>query len=142
MDSLIMRDDNELIAEFMGLTWTKKSMVNYPNGHEDWDIELPGHFRIMKYGLRDHLFSKLPIFYHESWHWIMPVVEKIETLDHYRYGFTIDPHGVMCLDYALNEKVLFQVDQQEGDSKIRIVYESVLEFIKMYTTKQQEQKQL
>lgn len=127
-----MREENELIARFMGGT---KQIVG-PDGLHGYK---PG--TVLWRDVFDDPGTVTYLLFDSDWDWLMPVVERIETLDHYRYGFTIDPHGVMCLDYALNEKVLFQVDQQEGDSKIRIVHEAVIEFVKMYTTTQQEQKQ-
>jgi len=92
-------ENNRLIAEFM----------DFP------DLGTEGDFSYLKY--------------HEYWKWLMPVVEKIESLRDVNgnaYRFTID----MCNAQieGTHIKIL------GGSHKINATYKAVVEFIKKYTT--------
>lgn len=96
--------DNELIAQFMGLPLYRD------------EVMFTG-------GTRKVPFQKWQ--YHTSWDWLMPVVEKIETLGFFfiikstyvEVNRLYDPVTVSCAD---------------GESKIQAVYKVVIEFIKWY----------
>lgn len=107
--------DNELIAEFMGL---ERSKANHD------------YFFIPEY----HAFvAPDNILYHQSWDWLMPVVEKIErsgTLFHTRIMCYADENNYLCdiVDIENNEASC----QLSQTSKIDAVYKAVVGFIKWY----------
>lgn len=71
-------------------------------------------------------------FYHTSWDWLMPVVEKIE-----RLGFTIEKNfqpidnDWQCLVVKGND-ILFQ---EFNEQSIQAMHYVVSEFIEMYNNK-------
>lgn len=92
------------------------------------------------------------IKYHESWDWLMPVVEYIESLDlkesgytwkedgvtRYNFeGFSVDMENTKCMIYAhlaldpidvYNEKT-YKIDYP---TKLEAVYNAILNFIDTY----------
>lgn len=80
--------------------------------------------------------------YHDSWSWLMPVVEKIEALRIEEYE-TIDNElgrakviifGRCCdiqIDNAIEDNL---VEVTAFPSKIQAVYEAVIQFIQWYNT--------
>ncbi len=138
-----MKNDNKLIAEFMGA----KPLV------------LGGSTEYEMYGVLDciedgenekHYFIDDEMRFHESWDWLMPVVEKIER--QYKTNFIIK-----CIWNEFNEcsyyQVIVTIEQGEmskdrsciydskkiydyiGDTskcKKEATYEAVVEFIKLY----------
>ena len=95
--------DNKLIAEFMGwevqyhLTNSWYGAYREPNGklHKNTDDE--------------------PLLFHESWDWLMPVIEEIDHLQRERIQSIEDALSTRCL----------------GD-----VYNAVVKFIKEYNNEQ------
>ena len=77
-----MKNDNKLIAEFMGAFFDDNGMTRICG----------------QYGLER--VNDLSLKYHTSWDWLMPVVEKIEI-----EGF--DPHGM--IDNALGSREIEDV---------------------------------
>lgn len=79
--------------------------------------------------------------FHNSWDWIMPVVERIETLET-KDGrtFTIDMHrdSVLIFEYGtyINEIVF-----TEGKGRLENLYNACVEFIEWWN-KQPEQNKL
>jgi len=68
-----------------------------------------------------------PLEFHSSWDWLMPVIEKIESLHH-----TVGIHDTMC--EILTERNLCEVliKVNEDWTKIKVVYTAAVEFIKWY----------
>ena len=91
--------------------------------------------------------------YHKSWNWLMPVVEKIESLDLKEYGYQWEGHDGkteynngsiyveierkhcciyidLSLDppHTINEKTYYI----EYDTKLEATYAAVVEFIEYY----------
>jgi len=62
-------------------------------------------------------------FYDVSWSWLMPVVEKIESID-YKVEITLTETEISGFEYCSTF--------YSNDSKIHSTYTSVLEFIKWY----------
>jgi len=101
-------DDNKLIAEFMG----------------DYNFE--------------HTEGGLPIGdFSNSWDWLMPVVEKIESFQDgengdsmrgHLYNFRIEQNFVYILDGESMDVII----EMNGDSKINATYNAVVEFINQY----------
>ena len=94
-------------------------------------------------GYRDDVIIDNPAYwscYHNSWNWLMPVVEEIEQNKKYfkkelqlnitKYSVcwqTIDNEAVI-----LNSNVFHKYGTYAGVEKIQAVYKSVIDFIKWY----------
>jgi len=114
-----MKDNNKLIAKFMGYQ---------PYEHTDSiaiRINKDNEFNSLDFG---HIHTK----FHNDWNWLMPVVEKIETL-----GFTIEKNfqpidkDWQCLVVKGNDILL----QEFNEDSIKAMYYLVSSFIKMYNYK-------
>jgi len=68
--------------------------------------------------------------YHISWDWLMPVVEKINLLDDYRYTFLIASMDTQIVDNITNDVIVEVSCKHSVDELIKSVYEAVVEFIK------------
>lgn len=105
-------EGNKLIAEFMGGKWPER--IN----HE--------------------VFKSLnnDLGFHNSWDWLMPVVEKIEI-----FGFEIwiKPHN-SCYIYAYPDIQLSKIINK--DSKIESVYKAVIEFLTHYNRNNNERNKI
>jgi hypothetical protein len=99
-----MKTDNELIAEFMGLPLTKDE-VKFTGGTQ----KVP--FQKWKYDA--------------SWDWLMPVVEKIETLEH-----TVLIGQQYCEIKHQNYRT--KHGKASAKTKIQAVFKAVVEFIKWH----------
>ena len=87
-----MRMTNKLIAEFMGIESFKDSLASLHQGKISVDVDLYEQAQ-----------------YHNSWDWLMPVLEKVE---------------------QVNEGIPPQLIHLSLFSTINEVYEAVVEFIK------------
>lgn len=94
-----MKHDNKLIAEFMD--------HGFHNG-------------------RHRSFDELK--YHESWDWLMPVVEKIESL-----GYWVNRNDG---DITISNKSDMVVVTPMSSGGIDMMYKAVVEFIKQYNDEQ------
>ena len=106
--------DNKLIAEFMGEKFTDTSGV--VQGLNYKLIE-------KKHGKGNNGFR-----FHSSWDWLMPVVEKIESL-----GYELMIAESRCkinhnTDYSIEEVINIDII----GSKREATYQAVVEFIKIY----------
>ena len=118
-----MENKNKLIAEFMGEKF-----------HED-------------------SWSHGDVEYHKSWDWLMPVVEKIESLDLKEYGYQWEGiygeieynNGSVRVEIERNECWIYmnlQLDpfhtfnektsHMKFDTKLEATYAAVVEFIEYY----------
>ena len=102
-------ENNKLIAEFMGIKTTNGIVFQDANTNE---------FHTIKY--------------HESWDWLMPVVEKINLLDDYRYTVYIASMDTRIEDNITGDVVVDIDCKHSIDELIRSVYEAVVEFINQY----------
>lgn len=123
-------EENKLIAEFMGAKVKNCSGISI--------IEFPDKSTCNLSDLK----------YHLSWDWLMPVIEKVESI-----GSTVEIHGTRNVfekinlhscrlhhsvfntvtdKYAVDEVVLFKYNTKFNISKINCVYEAIVEFIKWY----------
>lgn len=100
-------ESNKLIAEFMG-------EIDLKNGRGEWYSENPDALK-----------------YTESWDWLMPVVEKIESLD-----VTVEIEGHNCMISDIKDGGYHQYVAH--DSKINAIYVSVVAFIKWYNENKQQ----
>ena len=107
--------ENKLIADFMGVQY---------KSDEDYFKELTEMREDGIFYEQGYMESQLN--YHESWDWLMPVVEKIESDD--RYDVDILQYGTRIRD---NQKeIISNVADISFDKKIDHTYDAVVEFIK------------
>jgi hypothetical protein len=109
------------------------------------------------YSLNDVLLG-----YHKSWDWLMPVVEKIESLDLKEWGYKWESHdgeieynnGSICVEIERNRCWIYmnlQLDpfhtfneQTRGidfPTKLEATYQAVVEFIKWYNVQKETNSQ-
>lgn len=134
---------NAIIARFMGY---KRVEVGYSGTEEETEWQRNNEEWINKVGITlvGHYFVNVPndewipcddIHYHDSWDALMPVVEKIETIENKRFGVCIDVLDTMIMDYKvphdIGEKIVVQTDiyPDNGDTKISITHAAVYQFI-------------
>jgi len=106
--------DNKLIAEFMGV---KKI-------DHGW-IAIEG--RAYAYNAKIYPNS---LQYHKSWTWLMPVVEKIESLKHPVSIIELTCEISNTINDPYNKDPIY-IDEP-AMTKIETVYEAVVEFINWY----------
>jgi len=70
---------------------------------------------------------EIPLDYNGSWDWLMPVVEKIESL-----GFRVEIIGLTCSIYTNSEENIY-VDEP-AMTKTEATWQAVVEFIKWYNS--------
>lgn len=128
MENII--ENNLLIAKFMGAKFSLSSHSLWR--HELW---LPIH-GVVNYTAIGSGNGKI-IHYHDSWDWLMPVVEKIESLDSTSVVFETDNLVIIT---TIISKSPYKVKQHSSignqHSKIQAVYNTVVEFIKWYSNEQ------
>lgn len=115
--------DNEVIAKFMGVP----KLIGH-NGETLWDTT--GSNKLI-YALKEH-----NLHYRTSWDWIMPVVERINsiaktTVSIYPKHCIISVNGTAqagAHDFNSNERSETPVD----GALIKIIYVSVVNFIKWH----------
>ena len=122
----IILKGNKLIAEFMGL----KGRVNHLNEFVTSHIDGNGH------GYEEN------VYYHYSWDWLMPVIEKIEDTDDLEYkgfghAFVMNNYEVNVTSLATGEiKVYMSVGLASSTidvkSKIEVAWLACVEFINQY----------
>ena len=103
--------DNEMIAEFMGIESFKDSLASLHQGKINVDVDVYEQAQ-----------------YDTSWDWLMPVVEKIESL-----GYELMIAESRCkinhnTDYSIEEVINIDII----GSKREATYQAVVEFIKEY----------
>lgn len=114
-----VKTDNELIAEFMG-------SKPYEDGRYGTMWPDPTNGNNVGFSLK----------YDSSWDWLMPVVEKIESLDDEK---SVNINGPLCLikgDHTAVGGWDLITASADGPTKIEAVYKAVVEFIKWYNSQQ------
>ena len=106
-------ENNKIIAEFLNLT----SQVIF---EQVWAVSENG---------KTNFYKKDELKFHSDWNWLMPVIEKIESL-----GYKIDiskwENSQYCGIYLNGKKIA----GNETSTKIEAVYNACIEFIKWYIT--------
>lgn len=122
-----MKSDNELIAEFMGVKEKQSSYESYMKEEPYWFTENE-LYRTYARSVPGASFSDFiqNSKYHVSWDWLMPVVEKINTPDHYA-AINIDSDGVFL---HTNTREMHHFTNADSGSKINAVYKAVVEFVR------------
>ena len=121
MENII--ENNKLIAEFM-------------------NIEIDNRQNLKSYRLTNSVYSSIllashteNLFFHDSWTWLMPVVEKIEQLKN-RHGFTfsVKISGNYCTIESYNYSLILRIVECNNITKFKSVYHACIEFIKWYNS--------
>ena len=116
-------ENNKLIAEFMGLIVLKeKEIISW----EDLNITT-------------HSISEFQR-YHAEWNWLMPVVEKIESLnitplygkEWIRFSVNIEYDFCKIEHLKITGSKIIAISTSECNSKLQATYKAVIEFIKWY----------
>jgi hypothetical protein len=134
-----IHENNKLIATFLGYTfypWSKKE-VSKAIDINGWRKERYNPFKHGKFrsGINSvHLaYRHDDLEFHTSWDWLMPVVEKIESLG---FGVNIlvsNTISIINMGWEQNIKLPYKIlNTYPHDSKFEAVYKAVIEFIKWY----------
>ncbi len=110
-----IREGNKLIAVFMG----GRSLYPFPEGFIGYVDGLPNG---------SNYFEITAAKYHSSWDWLMPVVEKIESMDSRGIDCRIEILKKDCNIYYADSFKQYDFTIT-GSSKIDAVYNSVITFL-------------
>ena len=100
-----MKDDNKLIAEFMGV---KPTILG-----DEITYEMYGAIDCIEDGLDEqHFFLEEELMFHTSWDWLMPVVQKCYKIDNAEgFDSLVDAVSTLDLDGTYQAVVEFIKDQ-------------------------------
>ena len=110
-------EGNKLIAEFMGIK--TKVYSDRPS--------------IVYYDYNGFMNSTDQMEYHSSWDWLMPVVQKIETMDSCRYKIILHFEIAFIDDTATRPDS--SVIRASGNNRLETAYNMVIKFIQWYNNK-------
>ena len=115
-------EGNKLIAEFMGGQYVDEHLIEFENFYSIKDIG--GEFEYTNCFDSDNELK-----YHSSWDWLMPVTEKIESLN---YDVQIGG-GMMAriVDIDLDRTKVMKEIEVSYPTKLETTYKAVVEFIKL-----------
>ena len=135
------REGNEIIAVFMGghIEEATRGVFKHNRRH----LNFPFGSYSTPIGYDVILIEDLG--YHISWDWLMPVVEKIESLEFdFRISF-VNAYGNLNYNYHSvhiethdGNDVIF--NEEKFLTKIQAVYKAVLEFIHWYNTQEKKEE--
>jgi hypothetical protein len=111
-----MDTNNKLIAIFM-------------------ELETPDEIyfeHLTKEGYRSELTHFMLLEYHNSWDWLMPVVEKIENIEDNRFLFQISTRQGFYAEVRERLSYETKIEDAWGKTRIEAVYNTCVEFIKWY----------
>ena len=103
-------EGNKLISEFMG-----------------WRFIFDGNVMFLNQNTPAKPINKLE--YHSSWDWLMPVVEKIESLDGGRGIYLVTIEGYYCSIKLHDETEWLVCEHSSKDSKIDAAWQTIVKFI-------------
>jgi len=87
-----MKDDNKLIAEFMGAVGTPKYNPT------EWDVYITGCLDVDSDDENaQHFYTPDEMKYHTSWDWLMPVIAKI--VNDYGEGWSFEESYDLSVRY-------------------------------------------
>ena len=107
-------DNNQLIDTFLD------SKGEYISHKDQWGGEYWGEYK--------------PNKYYNDWNCLMQAVEKIETIEEYRFDFQITQSVVSIYDKDDQEDII----EFYGDDKKEVVYAAVVGFIEWYNSAEKE----
>ena len=113
-------ENNRLIAIFMGMNQGIPTDTRWKN---DWFEELKPDGNDFQSGRRHEY-----LLFHTSWDWLIPVVEKIESL-----GYTVNISRITTsISEMVNEETMFSWVCGDISKKLEITYNTVVQFIEWY----------
>lgn len=126
-EEIIQNKNNMLIAEFMGAEiLSKKSKFSYVQYPLDaWVTDIGAHRETYK----QKIHSK-KLEYHESYNWIMAVIEKIETIVSRLTIKTYTLANTYTVSIIVNDDTSFNLESYEN--KHFCIYQSCINFIEWY----------
>lgn len=149
-----IKDSNKLIAEFMGYPHYKKVLIDFSDcgGIYDWtDVYSKVPIKVNDYPedeqcyLEDSFLKENYVNlmynpkYHDSYDWLMPVVEKIETIAHpdskFPIEFTVDGKYAASFNECGFGDYPTSFIREYGNTRLEAVYKSIIQFIKWYNGK-------
>ena len=141
-------ESNKLIAEFMGMP--KQIIKDGRSGHKQLvfglgvESDLAQKFHIGEYSTKsfvddgDNIYYALfctELEYHSSWDWLMPVVEKIESIKTEEGGYSVQIEDNECIIFtSQHQRELGHglIEYNTPQAKLMATYKAVVEFIKWY----------
>lgn len=131
MEHKEINENNAKIAQFMGcygrMYWIGDEEV-YRFGFENTDITQRWH---------ESEFTFITP-YHSDWSWLMPVVDKIESMGYDSRIFGYDSENSYLCDFVdgdNNEVAFWSSNSENPNTKIEVVYRTVCMFIEVYNIK-------
>jgi hypothetical protein len=123
MEDKVILEGNKLIAEFMGAKpckdWQGYDGYEHPHWlHFQWSNRVQDNLELYSYR-----YSQLE--YHSSWDWLMPIIERIESLG---YRWEIGMSTISPYHYCK----IWSIGSIEGISPLDAIYGACIEFIKWY----------
>lgn len=112
-------DNNYNIAVFMGSKYSKDRLLDI----DDNQIFVPYH-GVCRYDTIELGKGKI-LEYHKSWDWLMPVVDKIKSLDESEFNY----QATNMTLFRKQKKSLLNIPIS---SEIDVVYSQIVDFIKWY----------
>ena len=120
-------EGNKLIAEFMDIKLNSR-----------WDDAIDYVSKYV-YDFNDEYYdgsTPLNFGFHESYDWLMPVVEKITTKDNYsvniHYGTGATDSFAWCTFHTGNAQITSDDINTDEQSLVTAIWKSVIDFIKWY----------
>ena len=113
-----IEENNRLIAEFMKLP---RGIYPSQSGKGYWTTSI------------GDIEDASKLLYHESWEWLMVVVDKIESIifdENNSYNVTIGSTNYCVIQDSNGE--MYDESEDRGDSKLETTYIALVEFIKWY----------
>ena len=131
-------EGNRLIAEFCGAKLGKDGkceFVKIDTNKNGSKTLLPDNYKFPHWTFAFSWINDLK--YHSSWDWLMPVVEKIESIkDDYHGKFQVFINSNQCVIQSINifkkRKNDYYFNEYTLGSKIESTYMAVVKFIEWY----------
>ncbi len=125
------KTDNELIAEFMGAERREGPRAFNPDQKLIQYIIKGNPYNQHRDDIK-HWYQPEELKYHESWDWLMPVVEKIENLEFVtKSEYNLRTHWFSI--WAESADTSHCITSQGNGNRIENHYRAVVEFIKWYS---------
>jgi hypothetical protein len=134
----------KLIAEFMGgkeVDWFAERVVILPLEHQK-HLGLPAIINKENYRTwANSYILENEIMYKFSWDWLMPVVEKIESLGYVSYIEKMNVNYEQHRVYFNEHGSLLEVARgARNESKLLAVYDAVVDFIEWYNKNKKDER--
>lgn len=151
MEQLTITEANEIIAEYMEFIFIPvKAGFEHKSSYNFIDKEFTSRQECLKYCDEINVWmdpescfypqpkcENFELKYHSSWDWLMPVVEKIESLKLNGHRYYVEIRHESCeisvaINKGANTNKIYSSLWQNHSSKIDAVYNAVVQFIKWY----------